>query len=43
MLLGCSRKQGNVSLVKVEVQRAELTEAAQTEWTHRFESGGELV
>ena len=30
LLLGCSRKQGNVSLVKVEVQRVELTEAAQT-------------
>ena len=29
LLLGCSRKQGNVSLVKVEVQRVELTEAAQ--------------
>ena len=30
LLLGCSRKQGNVSLVKVEVQRVELTEAAKT-------------
>src|SRR4029434_1271284 len=30
LLWGCSRKQGNVSLVKVEVQRVELTEAAQT-------------
>jgi hypothetical protein len=28
--LGCSPKQGTVSLVKVEVQRVELTEAAQT-------------
>ena len=30
LLLGCSRKQGNISLVKVEVQRAALTEAAKT-------------
>lgn len=28
--LGCSRKQGNVSPVKVEVQRVELTQAAET-------------
>ena len=28
--LGCSRKQGNVSPVKVEVQRVELTKAAKT-------------
>ena len=28
--VGCSRKQSNVSLVKVEVQRVELTEAAKT-------------
>jgi membrane fusion protein, multidrug efflux system len=30
LLLGCSRKQGNVSPVKVEVQRVELTGAAKT-------------
>ncbi len=30
LLLGCSRKQGNVSPVKVEVQRVELTRAAKT-------------
>src|SRR6476646_8956829 len=28
--LGCSRQQGNVSPVKVEVQRVELTKAAKT-------------
>ena len=30
LLLGCSRKQGNVSPQKVEVQRVELTGAAKT-------------
>jgi membrane fusion protein, multidrug efflux system len=30
LLLGCSRKQGEASLVRVEVQRVELTEAAKT-------------